>query len=164
MHIYARIEPEYGFTTVRRAALAFSREVERRSLLATTAWWKEERVGVFMDYNMNARDRTLSSVYSVRPTPDARVATPLHWDEVAEIDPASFTISTVPGRLASIGDPGAGIDDAVDSIEPLLELAARDESEGRGDAPWPPHFPKGVDEPVRAPPSKRRWESEPRAR
>ena len=154
MHIAARIERDYGFTTVRRAALALGREVERRSPLATTAWWKEERVGVFVDYNMNARDRTLSSVYSVRPTPDARVATPLSWDEVSDVDPAAFTMHTVPERYERDGDPGAGIDDAVGTIDSLLELAARDEAEGKGDAPWPPHVPKGEDEPVRVAPSR----------
>ena len=160
MHIAVRIEPRFPFTEVRRAALALGREVERRTDLATTEWWKEQRVGVFVDYNMNARDRTLSSVYSVRPVPDARVACPLAWDEVPDVEPADLTVATVPERYASRGDPGAGIDHAVGSLEPLLDLAKRDEAEGLGDAPWPPHFPKQPDEPTRVQPSRarRRWD------
>jgi bifunctional non-homologous end joining protein LigD len=158
MHVNVRIEPRWTFTAVRRAALAFAREVERRMpALATTAWWKEEREGVFLDYNQNARDRTVASAYSVRPVPDARVSTPLAWDEVADVEPEAFTIRTVPERVRTVGDPGAGIDERVGSLEPLLELAARDAAGGLSDAPWPPHFPKGDDEPVRVSPSRRRW-------
>jgi bifunctional non-homologous end joining protein LigD len=158
MHVNARIEPRWSFTAVRRAALAFAREVERRMpALATTAWWKEERVGVFLDYNQNARDRTVASAYSVRPVPDARVSTPLAWNEVADVDPEAFTIRTVPDRVRTVGDPGAAIDEHVGTLDPLLELARRDEAGGLGDAPWPPHFPKGDNEPVRASPSRRRW-------
>ena len=154
MHVNVRIERRWGFTTVRRAALAFAREVERRTDLATTAWWKEERTGVFVDYNQNARDRTVASAYSVRPVPDARVSTPITWDDVPGVEPEAFTIRTVPERFAKIGDPGAGIDESVGSLDSLLDLADRDEQEGLGDAPWPPNFPKGEREPTRAPPSK----------
>ena len=158
MHVNVRIEPRWSFTAVRRAALAFAREVERRMpALATTAWWKEERVGVFLDYNQNARDRTVASAYSVRPVPDARVSTPLTWGEVPDVEPEDFTIHSVPERVRTVGDPGAGIDAQVGSLEGLLELAARDAAGGLSDAPWPPHFPKGDDEPVRAAPSRRRW-------
>ncbi|MPZ98959.1 MAG: ATP-dependent DNA ligase [Dehalococcoidia bacterium] len=157
IHIYVRIEPRWGFADVRRSALALGREVERRiPALATTAWWKEERHGVFIDYNQNARDRTVASAYSVRAMPDARVSCPLDWSEVADADPAAFTLATVPARLRERGDPGAGIDDRAFSLEPLLELVERQERGGQGDAPWPPHFPKGEDEPVRAQPSRRR--------
>jgi bifunctional non-homologous end joining protein LigD len=157
IHINARIEARWPFPVVRRAALAFAREVERRVPdLSTTAWWKEERHGVFLDYNQNARDRTVASAYSVRPVPDARVSTPLRWEEVPDVDPAGFTMRTVPERLRGLGDPGADIDAHVGSLESLLALADRDEREGLGDAPWPPHFPKGSDEPVRAAPSRRR--------
>ena len=157
IHVNVRIEPRWEFTTVRRAALAFAREVERRIPdIATTAWWKEERVGVFLDYNQNARDRTVASAYSVRPTPDGRVSCPIAWDEVADVEPERFTIRTVPERLRSVGDPGAALDDHPGSIEPLLELAERDEAGGLSDAPWPPHFPKGDAEPPRVQPSKRR--------
>ena len=139
MHIYARIEPRWSFTDVRRAAVAVAREIERRAPdLATSKWWKEERHGVFVDYNQNAKDRTVASAYSVRPLPDARVSTPLTWDEVPGCDPARFTIDTVPARFASVGDPWAGMNDAVGSLEPLLELADRDEAAGLPDAPWPP--------------------------
>ncbi len=155
MHIYVRIEPRWSFQMVRRAALAFAREVERRvPELATTAWWKEERHGVFVDFNQNSRDRTIASAYSVRPMPDARVSTPLAWDEVPDVEPADFTLTTVPDRFAEIGDSGAGIDDHVCSLEPLLDLAARDEAGGLGDAPWPPHFPKAEGEPKRVQPSR----------
>ena len=158
MHVNVRVEPRWTFTAVRRAALAFAREIERRMpALATTAWWKEEREGVFLDYNQNARDRTVASAYSVRPVPDARVSTPLAWDEVADVEPEAFTIRTVPERVRTTGDPGAGIDEHVGSLGSLLELAARDAAGGLSDAPWPPHFPKGDDEPVRASPSRRRW-------
>jgi DNA ligase D-like protein (predicted polymerase) len=157
LHVYARIEPRWTFTEVRQAALALAREVERRApSLATSKWWKEERHGVFIDYNQNAKDRTVASAYSVRPTADARVSTPLSWDEVPTCDPAAFTLRTVPERLARRGDPGAGIDDRAGSLEPLLALGARQRGEGQGDAPWPPHYAKGEDEPVRAQPSRRR--------
>jgi bifunctional non-homologous end joining protein LigD len=155
IHVMVRIEPRWDFTEVRRAALALGREIERRaSDLATTAWWKEERHGVFVDYNQNARDRTLASAYSVRPTDDARVAAPITWDEVPDVDPAAFTIRTVPLRFAAVGDPGAGIDDRSFSIDALLELADRQESAGAADAPWPPQFPKGEREPTRVAPSR----------
>jgi DNA ligase D-like protein (predicted polymerase) len=157
MHIYARIEPRWGFTDVRRAAVAVAREIERRAPdLATSKWWKEERHGVFVDYNQNAKDRTVASGYSVRPLQDARVSTPLTWDEVPSCDPAAFTIDTVPARFAEIGDPWAGIDDAVGSLSPLLELADRDEAAGLPDAPWPPHYEKQEGEEARVQPSKRR--------
>ncbi len=158
MHLVVPIIPAYSFTTVRRAALALAREVTRRTDgMATAAWWKEERQGVFVDYNQNARDRTVASVYSVRPVPDARVATPLTWDEVPDVDPSVFTIRTVPDRLASIGDPGSGADPVErSSLDGLLDLAARDEAGGLGDAPWPPHFPKADKEPPRVQPSKRK--------
>ncbi len=156
MHLLVRIEPRWGFTTVRRAAVALAREVERRHPDATTAWWKEERHGVFLDYNQNARDRTTASAYSVRPVSDARVSTPLAWDEVPDAEPEDLTIATVPSRLRGRGDPHTGIDDRAFSIEPLLELADRDEAAGLEDAPWPPHFPKGDREPIRAAPSRRR--------
>jgi DNA ligase D-like protein (predicted polymerase) len=156
-HIYCRIEPRWTFTEVRRAALALAREVERRVPgLATSRWWKEERHGVFLDYNQNAKDRTVASAYSVRPTPDARVSTPLSWQEVPDCDPGAFTLETVPQRFAWIGDPSAGIDDAAGSLEPVLELSAEHEAAGFGDAPWPPHFAKQAGEPPRVQPSKRR--------
>ena len=143
MHVNARIEQRWTFVEVRRAALALSRAVERRApALASSKWWKEERHGVFLDYNQNAKDRTTCSAYSVRPLPDARVSTPLHWDEVPDCDPADFTVLTVPKRFAEFGDPHAGIDLAPGSLEKLLELAAEDEAAGLGDAPWPPHFRK----------------------
>ena len=155
MHVYARIWPRWTFTEVRRAALAFSREIERRMPnLATSKWWKEERRGVFLDYNQNAKDRTTCSAYSVRPQPDARVSAPLAWEEVPECEPADFTVSTMPGRFAAIGDPHAGIDAAAGSLEKLLEHAARDEAHDLGDAPWPPHFRKMEGEGVRVAPSR----------
>ena len=157
IHIYARLEPRWTFPEVRRAALAVAREVERRAPdLATSRWWKEERHGVFVDYNQNAKDRTIASAYSVRPTPDARVSTPLSWDEVPTCDQEAFTIRTVPERFAGIGDPWEGIDEAPGSLEPLLELSAQHEAAGFGDAPWPPHFAKQAGEPPRVQPSKRR--------
>jgi len=157
IHIYVRVEPVYDFTEVRRAALALAREVERRSDgFATTAWWKEERFGVFVDYNQNARDRTIAAAYSVRATADARVSCPLEWDEVPSVEPETLTLRTVPERFASLGDAAEGIDDAVASIDPLLELARQDEAGGLGDAPWPPHFPKQKGEPKRVQPSKRK--------
>ena len=156
-HIYARVEREWTFREVRRAAVAVAREVERREpAIATSKWWKEERHGVFLDYNQNAKDRTIASAYSVRPTPDARVSAPLTWDEVAGCDPAAFTVATMPERYASTGDPWAGMDDAAGSLASLLELAERDDEAGLGDAPWPPHYEKTDDEPPRVQPSKRR--------
>lgn len=152
IHINVRIHTRWGFTEVRRAALALAREIERKMPdRVTSAWWKQDRgTRVFIDYNQNARDRTVASAYSVRANSDARVSAPLWWDEVAGVDPAELTIQTVPARLAAQGDPGAGIDDAPGSIESLLELADRDEAEGLGDAPWPPHFPKQAGEPRRS--------------
>jgi bifunctional non-homologous end joining protein LigD len=155
MHVLVRIHPRWSFDDVRRAALALSREIERRApTLATSKWWKEERHGVFLDYNQNAKDRTTCSAYSVRPLPDARVSTPLAWDEVPDCDPADFTVATVPQRFASTGERHAGIDDAPGSLDGLLELAARDEAAGLGDAPWPPHFAKGEREGKRVAPSR----------
>jgi bifunctional non-homologous end joining protein LigD len=157
MHIYARIEPRWSFSDVRRAAVAVAREIERRTPdLATSKWWKEERHGVFVDYNQNAKDRTVASAYSVRPLPDARVSTPLSWDEIPDCDPSAFTIDTVPARFALVGDPWAGMDSAVGSLEPLLALAARDEESGLPDAPWPPHYEKQAGEAPRVQPSKHR--------
>jgi bifunctional non-homologous end joining protein LigD len=157
IHIYVRIEPRWEFPDVRRAALALGREVERRVPdAATTAWWKEERRGVFIDYNQNARDRTVASVYSVRPMPDARVSCPLDWSEVADVDPAAFTIETVPARLRERGDPAAGIDGEAFSLEPLLALAEQQAADGLGEAPYPPHFPKATGEPPRVQPSRKR--------
>jgi bifunctional non-homologous end joining protein LigD len=156
IHVNVRIEPRWTFTEVRRAALALAREVERRTELATSKWWKEERHGVFVDYNQNARDRTVASAWSVRPTPDARVSSPLEWDEVPDVDPAELRLDTVPERLARRGDPSATIDDEHFSLDSLHDLAARDEAEGLGDAPWPPHFRKQKDEPSRVQPSRAR--------
>ena len=155
MHVNVRIEPRWTFTEVRRAALALSRAVERRApAIASSKWWKEERHGVFLDYNQNAKDRTTWSAYSVRPLPDARVSTPLHWHEVTDCDPADFTVLTVPERFAKLGDPHAGMDDAAGSLDALLELAAKDEKAGLGDAPWPPHFRKMAGEAARVAPSR----------
>jgi bifunctional non-homologous end joining protein LigD len=155
MHINVRIHPRWTFTEVRRVALALSREIERRMPgVATSKWWKEERHGVFLDYNQNAKDRTTCSAYSVRPLPDARVSTPLHWDEVPDCDPADFTVATVPARLAKLGDPHAGIDATAGSLDALLEMAARDEAAGLGDAPWPPQYKKMAGEPPRVQPSR----------
>ncbi|MGH8937514.1 MAG: non-homologous end-joining DNA ligase [Acidimicrobiia bacterium] len=157
LHIYCRIERRWTFPEVRRAALALAREVERRAPdLATSRWWKEERHGVFLDYNQNAKDRTIASAYSIRPTPDARVSTPLAWEEVPDCQPEAFTIDTVPARFAQLGDPSEGIDQAAGSLERLLELSAEHEEAGFGDAPWPPHFAKQAGEPPRVQPSKRR--------
>jgi DNA ligase D-like protein (predicted polymerase) len=155
MHVNVRIEPRWTFAEVRRAAVALSRAVERRApALASSKWWKEERHGVFLDYNQNAKDRTTCSAYSVRPVPDARVSTPLHWHEVPDCDPAEFTIFTVPKRFEKSGDPHAGMDAAPGSLEKLLDLAARDEAAGLGDAPWPPHFRKMEAEGPRVAPSR----------
>lgn len=156
-HVYCRIERRWTFPQVRRAALALAREVERQAPdLATSKWWKEERHGVFVDYNQNAKDRTVASAYSVRPTPDTRVSAPLLWEEVPDCDPGAFTIDGVPERFATIGDPSEGIDQAAGSLERLLELSAEHEAAGFGDAPWPPHFAKQPGEPPRVQPSKRR--------
>jgi bifunctional non-homologous end joining protein LigD len=155
MHVNVRIQPRWTFQEVRRAAIALSRAVERRApALATSKWWKEERHGVFLDYNQNAKDRTTCSAYSVRPLPDARVSTPLHWHEVPDCDPADFTVLTIPGRFAAMGDPHANMDAAAGSLEQLLELAERDEAAGLGDAPWPPHFRKMEGEAPRVAPSR----------
>jgi bifunctional non-homologous end joining protein LigD len=157
MHINVRLQPRWGFAEVRRAALALARAVERRvPALATSQWWKEERHGVFLDYNQNAKDRTTCSAYSVRPLPDARVSTPLEWREVPDCDPAAFTVLTVPKRFAERGNPHTGMDDAPGSLEKLLELADRDEASGLADAPWPPHFRKMDREPARVAPSRAR--------
>src|SRR5947208_3338535 len=155
MHVNVRIQPRWTFGEVRRAALALSRAVERRApALASSKWWKEERHGVFLDYNQNAKDRTTCSAYSVRPLPDARVSTPLHWHEVPDCEPADFTVLTIPKRFAEIGDPHAGMDAKPGSLEQLLELAAKDEAAGLGDAPWPPHFRKMEGEAPRVAPSR----------
>jgi len=155
MHIHARIERRWTFAEVRRAAVALSRAVERRiPALASSKWWKEERHGVFLDYNLNAKDRTTCSAFSVRPLPDARVSTPVYWDEVPDCDPADFTVLTVPARFAKLGDPHAGMNEEPGSLEKLLELAATDESAGLGDAPWPPHFRKMEGEAPRVAPSR----------
>jgi DNA ligase D-like protein (predicted polymerase) len=155
MHVNVRIEPRWTFTEVRRAAVAFSRAVERRApSLASSKWWKEERHGVFLDYNQNAKDRTTCSAYSVRPLPDARVSTPLHWNEVPACDPADFTVFTVPERFSKLGNPHAQMDSSVGSLEKLLELSEKDESAGLGDAPWPPHFRKMETEGARVAPSR----------
>jgi bifunctional non-homologous end joining protein LigD len=161
-HIYARIEPRWTFTEVRRAAVALAREIERRAPnLATAKWWKEERHGVFVDYNQNAKDRTVASAYSVRPTPDARVSMPLTWQEVPGCQPEAFTIDTAPRRFAELGDPWRDIDEAAGSLEPLLALSAEHEAAGLGDAPWPPHYEKQAGEPPRVQPSKRRAPADP---
>jgi bifunctional non-homologous end joining protein LigD len=160
MHINVRIEPRWTFTEVRRAALALSRAVEKRvPALASSKWWKEERHGVFLDYNQNAKDRTTCSAYSVRPLPDGRVSAPLEWDEVPTCEPAEFTVYTMPARFAQIGDPQAAMDAAAGSLESLLELAAQDEAAGIGDAPWPPHFRKMEGEASRVAPSRAKTKS-----
>jgi DNA ligase D-like protein (predicted polymerase) len=157
LHVIVRIERRWSFDQVRRAALALAREVERRApALATSKWWKEERHGVFVDYNQNAKDRTVASAYSVRPTPDARVSAPFRWDELDGIEPREFTLATMPARFAAAGDPHAAIDDHADSLEALLERSARHEAEGLGDAPWPPHYEKKRGEPKRVQPSRAR--------
>jgi bifunctional non-homologous end joining protein LigD len=162
MHVYVRIERRWTFDEVRRAALTLAREVERRApMLATSKWWKEERHGVFLDYNQNAKDRTIASAYSVRPTPDARVSAPLAWDEVDACDPADFTLATMPERFARIGDRHAGMDSQAGSLVALLELSARQEREGLGDAPWPPHYRKQRGEAPRVAPSRRRTPAHP---
>jgi bifunctional non-homologous end joining protein LigD len=157
IHIYAPVAPERDFVTLRRAGVALAREVERRAPeLATTSWWKEQRHGVFIDYNQNMRDRTIASAYSVRPTPDAKVSTPLTWEEVPDVEPGDFRLDTLPGRLAERGDPSRGMPEHAGSIDQLLELAQRDEDNGLPDAPWPPNFKKMPGEPKRVQPSKAR--------
>jgi bifunctional non-homologous end joining protein LigD len=165
VHIWVRIHPRWPFDRVRRAALAFAREVERRApKIATAKWWKEERQGVFLDYNQNARDRTTSNAYSVRPTPDARVSMPLSWEDLEKADPAEFTLRTVPAIFQSRGDAHAKIDEVYGSIEPLLELADRQEGGGDGDAPWPPHYAKAPGEAPRVAPSRAKSAVQPRAK
>jgi DNA ligase D-like protein (predicted polymerase) len=162
IHVYVRIEQRWRFPEVRRAALAVAREVERRApALATSKWWKEERHGVFLDYNQNAKDRTIASAYSVRPTPDARVSAPLTWDEIDVCDPRDFTLATMPSRFAGVGDRHAEIDRRSCSLERVLELSAQQAREGLGDAPWPPHYQKQPDEPARVQPSRRRTSKHP---
>jgi bifunctional non-homologous end joining protein LigD len=154
IHVNVRIEPRWDFTEVRRAALALAREIERRSPLASSKWWKEERHGVFVDYNQNARDRTVASAWSVRPTPDARVSTPLAWEDVPDVDARELRLDTVPALVREKGDPSADIDEHPGSLDQLHALADRDEKEGLGDAPWPPHFRKQASEPKRVQPSR----------
>jgi DNA ligase D len=163
LHIYVRIRPEWDFLAVRRAALALARAVERRLPdIATSKWWKEERgTRVFIDYNQNARDRTIASAYSVRANPEGRVSCPLSWAEVEAVEPGDLTLATVPARFQALGDVGEGIDSTAYGLESLLELAARDEAEGLGDAPWPPHFPKQASEPMRVQPSRARKKETP---
>jgi hypothetical protein len=157
IHVYVRIQRRWTFDQVRRAALALAREVERRApSLATSKWWKEERHGVFLDYNQNAKDRTIASAYSVRPRPDARVSAPLSWDEINDCDPADFTMATMPARFARVGDRHAGIDQHSDSLDALIELSAQQARDGLGDAPWPPHYRKQQGEEPRVAPSRRR--------
>jgi DNA primase len=157
MHIYVRIDRRWPFGEVRRAALAFAREVERRApALATSKWWKEERHGVFLDYNQNAKDRTMAGAYAVRPTPDARVSAPLDWAEVEACDPADFTLATMPARFAALGHPHAAMDEHIGTLDALLERSARQERDGLGDAPWPPHYRKQPGEAPRVAPSRRR--------
>jgi DNA ligase D-like protein (predicted polymerase) len=162
MHVYVRIERRWTFDQVRRAALALARDVERRvPALATSKWWKEERHGVFVDYNQNAKDRTVAGAYSVRPTDDARVSAPLSWDEVDECDPRDFTLTTMPGRFEIVGDRHEDIDTHVGSLDALLDLAARHERDGQADAPWPPHYQKQPGEAPRVAPSRRRAPAKP---
>jgi len=161
IHVNVRIHPRWTFTEVRRAALALSREIERRApALASSKWWKEERHGVFLDYNQNAKDRTTAAAYSVRPLPDARISAPLTWSELPDCNPADFTVATMPGRFAAVGDPHAGMDATAGGLEGLLQLAARDVASGLADAPWPPHFAKGIDEAPRVAPSRARRASQ----
>jgi DNA ligase D-like protein (predicted polymerase) len=162
MHIYIRIERRWTFDQVRRCALALARDVERRvPALATSKWWKEERHGVFLDYNQNAKDRTIAAAYSIRPKEDARVSAPLAWDEIDTCEPADFTIETMPGRVAALGDLHAAMDRHAGTLEPLLDLSARQERDGLGDAPWPPHYRKQASEPPRVQPSRRRASKHP---
>jgi len=165
MHINVRVEPRWNFGEVRRAAIALSREIERRAAsIASSKWWKEERHGVFLDYNQNAKDRTTCSAYSVRPVPDARVSMPLHWSEVADCEPADFTVLTVPKLFASAGDAHARMDETAGSLERLLALADRDDAAGLGDAPWPPHFRKTEGEGPRVAPSRAKKAAAPKGR
>jgi DNA ligase D-like protein (predicted polymerase) len=162
MHVYVRIERRWTFDQVRRAALAFAREVERRApSIATSKWWKEERHGVFLDYNQNAKDRTVAAAYSVRPTPDARVSAPLAWDEIDSAEPSDFTLTSMPKRFAEIGDRHREIDQHPCSIDALLELSAKHAREGLGDAPWPPQYKKQAGEPPRVQPSRKRTSKHP---
>ncbi len=162
IHIYVRIERRWGFDQVRRAALALARDVERRvPQLATSKWWKEERHGVFLDYNQNAKDKTVAGAYSVRPTADARVSAPIDWDEVNSCELGDFTLATMPTRYATIGDPHADMDTHPGSLDALLELSARQERDGLGDAPWPPHYKKQAGEEPRVAPSRRRVPADP---
>lgn len=157
IHINVRLFRRWDFRSVRRAALAIAREVERRApSLATSKWWKEERHGVFLDYNQNAKDRTVASAYSVRPTKDARVSAPLTWEELKDADPADFTLATMPRRFREVGDPSAAIDEHPGSLDLALELSERQEAEGHGDAPWPPHYEKAPGEPPRVQPSRKK--------
>jgi DNA ligase D-like protein (predicted polymerase) len=157
IHVLIRIQPRFGFDKVRRAALAIARDVERRApTLATSKWWKEERHGVFLDYNQNAKDRTVASAYSVRARPDARVSAPVTWQELAECDPGDFTLRSMPARFRSVGDRHHDIDAIAHALEPVLELVERQEREGLGDAPWPPHYEKQAGEPARVQPSRAR--------
>jgi DNA ligase D len=163
VHVYVRIEPRWTFSEVRHAAIAFGRELERRTPAVTTKWWKEERgERIFVDYNQNARDRTIASAYSLRPIPGAPVSTPVTWEELPDVDPRSFTLHTVPARFAEVGDLHRQIDDVHHSLEPLLEMYARDEAGGQGDLPYPPDYPKMPGEPPRVQPSRKNplnWES-----
>jgi hypothetical protein len=160
--VYVRIAPHWTFTEVRRAALALAREVERRApAIATSKWWKEERHGVFLDYNQNAKDRTVAAAYSVRPKPDARVSAPVTWEEIDACDPADFTLATMPARFAAVGDRHSEIDRHPGSLDGLLELSARHERDGLGDAPWPPHYRKQRGEPARVQPSRKRTSRHP---
>ena len=162
MLISVRVEQKWTFPQVRRAALAFAREVERRAPgLATSKWWKEERQGVFLDYNQNAKDRTIAGAYSVRPTQDARVSAPLAWEEIDDCEPGDFTLRSMPARFNAVGDRHAAIDESRCSLDALLELSARHEREGQGDAPWPPQYRKQPGEPPRVQPSRRRVPSRP---
>ena len=162
IHVYVRIQPRWGFDEVRRAALAFAREVERRApAIATSKWWKEERHGVFLDYNQNAKDRTIAAAYSVRPTADARVSAPLAWAEVEIADPRDFTLRTMPARFKDAGDPHDAMDARAFALDALLELADRQAREGQGDAPWPPHYRRQHDEPARVQPSRKRTSKKP---
>jgi DNA ligase D-like protein (predicted polymerase) len=159
IHMLVRIEPRYSFSQVRRAALALAREVERRAPeIATSKWWKEERRGVFLDYNQNAKDRTVAAAYSVRPTPEARVSAPVTWDELDQCRPEEFTLRSMPARFAQLGDLHAALDAQQFSLDALLELSARQEAEGQGDAPWPPHYTKQPGEPARVAPSRKKAE------
>ena len=158
MHIYVRIARRWTFTDVRHAAIAFGRELERRlPSQVTTNWWKEERgKRIFIDYNQNARDRTIASAYSVRPKPGAPVSAPVTWDELAEVAPEDFTVATMPARFAEVGDRHAAIDGAVHSLQPLLDMYENDAAEGREDMPYPPDYPKMPGEPKRVQPSRDR--------